>query len=113
MSIEWQAQSRCSCSFRSTTDYRSPINGLSEINRFELFYKHCIPTGFPDRLLCRLNAHIAIAFIDYLTPLLVWVQARDQAPRESRPIPFVTRRIVQWRRAQPSDRRSRSCSQDK
>src|SRR5437588_1693048 len=48
MSIE--AQSRCSCSFRSTTDYRSPINGLSEINRFELFYKHCIPTGFPDRL---------------------------------------------------------------
>src|SRR5438445_9399543 len=42
---------RCSCSFRSATDYRSPINGLSEINRFELFYKHCIPTGFPDRLL--------------------------------------------------------------
>src|SRR5438270_9666448 len=44
---------RCSCSFRSTTDYRSPINGLSEINRFELFYKHCIPTGFSDRLLKR------------------------------------------------------------
>src|SRR5438445_13226631 len=42
---------RCSCSFRSATDYRSPINGLSEINRFELFYKHCIPTGFSDRLL--------------------------------------------------------------
>src|SRR5437660_7914750 len=51
MSIEGQAQLRCSCSFRSATDYRSPINGLSEINRFELFYKHCIPTGFPDRLL--------------------------------------------------------------
>src|SRR5437660_11503009 len=50
MSIEGQAQLRCSCSFRSATDYRSPINGLSEINRFELFYKHCIPTGFPDRL---------------------------------------------------------------
>ena len=33
-------------SFRSATDYRSPINGLPEINRFELFYKHCIPTGF-------------------------------------------------------------------
>ena len=42
---------RCSCSFRSATDYRSPINGLSEINRCELFYKHCIPTGFPDSLL--------------------------------------------------------------
>src|SRR5205807_8162682 len=53
MSIEGSAQSGCSCSFRSTTDYRSPINGLSEINRFELFYKHCIPTGFPDRLLKR------------------------------------------------------------
>src|SRR5437588_5726557 len=51
MSIEGQAQLRCSCSFRNATDYRSPINGLSEINRFELFYKHCIPTGFPDRLL--------------------------------------------------------------
>ena len=35
----------------SATDYRSPINGLSEINGCELFYKHCIPTGFPDRLL--------------------------------------------------------------
>src|SRR5437660_12907219 len=51
MSIEGRHKLRCSCSFRSTTDYRSPINGLSEINRFELFYKHCIPTGFPDRLL--------------------------------------------------------------
>src|SRR6266581_9579930 len=29
----------------------SPINGLSEIDGRELFYKHCIPTGFPDRLL--------------------------------------------------------------
>src|SRR5207249_3762077 len=51
MSIEGKAQLRCRCSFRSATDYRSPINGLSEINGFDLFYKHCIPTGFPDRLL--------------------------------------------------------------
>ena len=29
----------------------SPINGLPEINWRVLFYKHCIPTGLPDRLL--------------------------------------------------------------
>src|SRR5437762_13146012 len=29
----------------------SPINGLSEIDGREVFYEHCIPTGFRDRLL--------------------------------------------------------------
>ena len=46
MFIEQRAQLRTSSSFRSAIESVSPINGLSEINGFESFYKHFIPTGF-------------------------------------------------------------------
>src|SRR2546430_17298557 len=47
MFIERQDQLRSNSSFRSATNRLSPINGLSAIGGLKLFYKHCIPTGFP------------------------------------------------------------------